>query len=225
MKLIKRLIVIILIVAAFWMGGTYYKANDMYHKAIEQMPIDEKVMELQSMDNYVSYSQLTETYTDAVIAVEDCRFLYHKGVDPISMVRAIVGNIKSGGLYQGGSTITQQLARHMYFEQDKDFARKLAEMFVAIDIEKEYDKNEIREMYVNIIYFGSGYTGIYDASMGYFSKKPAQLNDYESTMLAGIPQAPSVYSLDANPELAEQRRQQVITCMIENDYIEEGEIE
>ena len=175
---------------------------------------------------YVDISKISEYIQKGYIDVEDQRFETHHGVDWIGTLRAALMYIKNRGrITQGGSTITQQLARHMYFEQDKDFARKLAEMFVAIDIEKEYDKNEILEMYVNIIYFGSGYTGIYDASMGYFNKKPAQLNDYESTMLAGIPQAPSVYSLDANPELAEQRRQQVITCMIENDYIEEGEIE
>ena len=97
-------------------------------------------------------------------------------------------------------------------------------MFIALEIEKEYDKDEIFELYANVIYFGSGYYGIYDASQGYFDKSPIMLNDYECTMLAGIPQAPSVYSLDENPDLAEQRRQQVIACMINEEYIEAGEI-
>ena len=224
MKLIKRLIFLIIIVGAFLAGGTVYKATDMYQEAIEETPINQKVTEIRSMEHYTAYSQLPETYVNAVIAVEDRRFEYHKGMDLISLGRAIIANIRGGELTQGGSTITQQLARNMYFEQDKEVSRKLAEMFIALEIEKEYDKDEIFELYANVIYFGSGYYGIYDASQGYFDKSPIMLNDYECTMLAGIPQAPSVYSLDENPDLAEQRRQQVIACMINEEYIEAGEI-
>lgn len=224
MKLIKRLIILILIVGAFFAGGTYYKALDLYHEVTFLNPIEEKVEEIQSIENYTPYSQLPEIYVNAVIAVEDRRFEYHTGIDLISTGRAIVANFKGGELTQGGSTITQQLARNMYFEQDKEFSRKIAEMMVALEIEREYDKEEIFELYANVIYFGSGYYNIYDASQGYFGKSPDMLNDYECTMLAGIPQAPSVYSLDENPDLAEERRQQVIDCMIEEEYIEEGDI-
>ena len=86
-------------------------------------------------------------------------------------------------------------------------------------------KEKILELYVNTIYFGSGYYSVYDACMGYFGKAPSEMNDYECTMLAGIPNAPSVYSPDVNPTLAEQRRQQVLVCMAEAGYIEPGEIE
>lgn len=205
-------------------GGTMYKAMDMYHEAIEETPISEKVAQIKSIEHYTAYSQLPKTYVNAVIAVEDRRFEYHAGIDLISTGRAIIANIRGGELSQGGSTITQQLARNMYFEQDKEVSRKIAEMLIALQIEKEYDKEEIFELYANVIYFGSGYYNIYDASQGYFGKSPMMLNDYECTMLAGIPQAPSVYSLDENPDLAEQRRQQVITCMIEAEYIKEGDI-
>lgn len=224
MKLIRRLITILLIVGAFMAGGTMYKAMDMYHEAIEETPISEKVAQIKSIEHYTAYSQLPKTYVNAVIAVEDRRFEYHAGIDLISTGRAIIANIRGGELSQGGSTITQQLARNMYFEQDKEVSRKIAEMLIALQIEKEYDKEEIFELYANVIYFGSGYYNIYDASQGYFGKSPIMLNDYECTMLAGIPQAPSVYSLDENPDLAEQRRQQVITCMIEAEYIKEGDI-
>lgn len=224
MKLIRRLITILLIVGAFMAGGTMYKAMDMYHEAIEETPISEKVAQIKSIEHYTAYSQLPKTYVNAVIAVEDRRFEYHAGIDLISTGRAIIANIRGGELSQGGSTITQQLARNMYFEQDKEVSRKIAEMLIALQIEKEYDKEEIFELYANVIYFGSGYYNIYDASQGYFGKSPMMLNDYECTMLAGIPQAPSVYSLDENPDLAEQRRQQVITCMIEAEYIKEGDI-
>ena len=128
-------------------------------------------------------------------------------------------------MIEGGSTITQQLAKNLYFTQEKKFTRKVAEVFVARDIEKLCDKETIFELYVNSIYFGSGYYSVYEAAEGYYGKKPCDLNDYEATMLAGIPNAPSVYSPDVNPTLAEERRQQVLECMVENGYIEEGEIE
>ena len=225
MKLIKRLIIIILIIAAFLAGSVYHEARQVYKQVVADAPIEEKVAQIQSIEHYTPYSQLPKTYVEAVIAAEDKRFETHKGYDLLSVGRAVWNNIKSGSLQEGGSTITQQLARNMYFEQDKKISRKLAEIFVAREIEKLYDKDEIFELYVNSIYFGSGYYNIYDASMGYFGKKPSQLSDYEATMLAGIPNAPSVYSPDVNPDLAEQRRQQVISCMVDEGYIEAGEIQ
>ena len=225
MKLIKRLIIIILIIAAFLAGSVYHEARQVYKQVVADAPIEEKVAQIQSIEHYTPYSQLPKTYVEAVIAAEDKRFETHKGYDLLSVGRAVWNNIKSGNLQEGGSTITQQLARNMYFEQDKKISRKLAEIFVAREIEILYDKDEIFELYVNSIYFGSGYYNIYDASMGYFGKKPSQLSDYEATMLAGIPNAPSVYSPDVNPDLAEQRRQQVISCMVDEGYIEAGEIQ
>ena len=225
MKLIKRLIIITLIIAEFLAGSVYDEARQVYKQAVADTPIEEKVAQIQSIEHYTPYSQLQKTYVEAVIAAEDKRFETHKGYDLLSVGRAVWNNIKSGSLQEGGSTITQQLARNMYFEQDKKISRKLAEIFVAREIEKLYDKDEIFELYVNSIYFGSGYYNIYDASMGYFEKKPSQLSDYEATMLAGIPNAPSVYSPDVNPDLAEQRRQQVISCMVDEGYIEAGEIQ
>lgn len=225
MKLIKRIIILILVAGAFAAGFTYHEARQIYEDVTAQTPLEEKVKSIQSIDHYTPYSQLTETYVDAVIAAEDKRFRTHKGYDVLSIVRAVIRNFEAGEAYQGGSTITQQLARNMYFEQERKISRKLAEIMVACDIEKEYTKDEILELYVNCIYFGSGYYNIYDAAQGYFGKKPAELNDYEATMLAGIPNAPSVYSPDVSPELAEQRRQQVISCMVKEGYIEEGQIQ
>ena len=91
---------------------------------------------------------------------------------------------------------------------------------MAINIENHYDKEEILEFYFNSIYYGSGYYNVHDACQGYFGKIPMEMNDYEATLLAGIPNAPSVYSPDVNPDLAEQRRQQVIMCMEQYGYIE-----
>ena len=225
MKTIKRLLSIILIVAIAAASLVIWQGYEMYSDAVAKVSIEEKAAEIMEKEHYTAYDELPETYVAAVIAAEDRRFQYHKGFDIISTARAAWRNIKSKEIVEGGSTITQQLGRIMYFSQEKKYSRKVAEVLVAGRIEDIYDKDKIFELYVNTIYFGSGYYSVYDASMGYFGKAPSQMNDYECTMLARIPNAPSVYSPDVNPTLAEQRRQQVLTCMAEEGYIEPGEIE
>ena len=225
MRLIKRILllaIIVIVAAASIVIGQGYQ---MYLDAVEEISVEEKAAEIMEKEHYTTYDELPETYIKAIIAAEDRRFLYHRGFDIISTARAAWRNIKSKEIVEGGSTITQQLGRIMYFSQEKKYSRKVAEVLVAGRIEELYDKDEIFELYVNTIYFGSGYYNVYDASMGYFGKKPADMNDYECTMLAGIPNAPSVYSPDVNPTLAEQRRQQVLTCMAEAGYIQPGDIE
>lgn len=225
MKTIKRILGLILIASIVAVSTVIWQGYEMYSKAVAEVSVEEKAAEIIKQDHYTTYVELPETYVNAVIAAEDQRYLYHRGFDIISTSRAAWRNIKSKEIVEGGSTITQQLGRIMYFSQEKKFSRKVAEVLVAGRLEELYDKDKIFELYVNTIYFGSGYYTVYDASMGYFGKKPAEMNEYECTMLAGIPNAPSVYSPDVNPTLAEQRRQQVLTCMAEAGYIEPGEIE
>ena len=196
----------------------------MYDAALEEMPLEEKVAEIMAQPQFTSMDGLPKRYLDAVLAVEDRNFYHHHGISLRSTVRAMVRNFQEGHVVEGGSTITQQLAKLWYFELDQRYDRKVAELLMAFNIEKHYEKDDILEFYFNSIYFGSGYYNVYDASMGYFGVEPAVMNDYQCTMLAGIPNAPSVYSPDVNPELAEQRRQQVIHCMELYGYIEEGEI-
>lgn len=225
MRLIKRILllaIIVIVAAASIVIGQGYQ---MYLDAVEEISVEEKAAEIMEQDHYTTYKELPETYIKAIIAAEDRRFLYHRGFDIISTARAAWRNIKSKEIVEGGSTITQQLGRIMYFSQEKKYSRKVAEVLVAGRIEELYEKEKILELYVNTIYFGSGYYSVYDACMGYFGKAPSEMNDYECTMLAGIPNAPSVYSPDVNPTLAEQRRQQVLVCMAEAGYIELGEIE
>ena len=225
MRLIKRILllaIIVIVAAASIVIGQGYQ---MYLDAVEEISVEEKAAEIMEKEHCTTYDGLPETYIKAIIAAEDRRFLYHRGFDIISTARAAWRNIKSKEIVEGGSTITQQLGRIMYFSQEKKYSRKVAEVLVAGRIEELYEKEKILELYVNTIYFGSGYYSVYDACMGYFGKAPSEMNDYECTMLAGIPNAPSVYSPDVNPTLAEQRRQQVLVCMAEAGYIEPGEIE
>lgn len=138
-------------------------------------------------------------------------------------MRAIFTNLKEGEFEQGGSTITQQVAKNVFFSQERTLARKLGEVFGASDLEKNYSKNEIFAIYVNTAYFGDGYYGIYDASKGYYNKEPKDLTLYEASMLAGVPNAPSIYAPTVNPELAKQRQKQVLNAMVKYGYISESD--
>ena len=222
-KLIKRLFlltVVVIVIAGCVLAGSGYK---MYRDALNHQGLESKVAEIQSNPSYTTLSEMPELYLDAVVAVEDHRFEQHLGIDLIAIGRAAWNNLTSWSLQEGGSTITQQLAKNMYFTQKKSFIRKIAEVFMAFRLESSYTKDEILELYVNSIYFGDGYYCVRDASQGYFGKDPIDMTGYESTLLAGIPNAPSVYSLTANPDLAEQRQRYVVQQMVRNGYISEEE--
>ena len=111
----------------------------------------------------------------------------------------------------------------MYFTQKKEFSRKFAEIFVVSYLEDNYKKDEIFELYINTIYYGNGYYGIGNASMGYFNKKPDELTDSEATILAGLPNAPSAYSLTNHKDLAVKRQKQVLDAMVKHKYITKEE--
>ena len=123
----------------------------------------------------------------------------------------------------GGSTITQQLAKNIYFTQEKKMTRKIAEAFMAFKIESSYDKDEILELYLNTSYFGDGYYTAKEACEGYFNKELNEMTDYEAILLAGIPNAPSVYAPTKNPELAKKRQKQVMDRMVKYKILTEEE--
>lgn len=223
MKLIRRFLAFIflcILCAGCFIG---YRGYDRYRQVLETESLQEKVAEIKNNPSYTTLDHLPQIYLDAVVAVEDKRFYKHPGIDPISIARAIKNDIQAWELIEGGSTITQQLAKNLYFNQERSITRKAAEGFMALKIEREYSKKEILELYVNSIYFGGGYYCIADASRGYYGKEPAEMTDYESTMLAGIPNAPSVYAPDVNPDLAHSRQQKVLQSMINQKYITQEE--
>ncbi len=135
-------------------------------------------------------------------------------MDYIAIGRAVYNDIRTMSFAEGGSTITQQLAKNLYFTQEKELTRKVAEVFMAWNLEHSFSKEEILELYVNSIYYGSGCYSIGDASRTYFHKEPSDMTDYECTMLAGVPNAPSVYDPSVNPDLASQRQRQVVGLMV-----------
>ena len=223
MKTIKRLLWLFLIIVVIVAGVQIKGGYDKYQQALADRPLNEVLEELQNKDNYTQYEDVPEIYYKALVAVEDRQFYKHNGFDIIGTTRAIYNDIKANELLEGGSTISQQLAKNLYFPQDNTLRRKIAEIFMAMKIEREYEKEDVLEFYVNGIYYGSGYYSIYDASIGYFDKEPKDMTDYECTLLVGIPNAPSVYSLNNRPDLARQRQKKVIDCMVEVEYITEDE--
>lgn len=219
MKIFKRLIIIVFLIVCAIVGFYSYQGYEMYKYAINETSIEKRVQEIKSDKNYTNIEQLPDMYKNSVIAVEDHRFYEHGAIDIISIGRAIYTNIKEFDLVEGGSTITQQLAKNIYFTQEKKLVRKIAELFMAFELEKELAKDEIFELYVNTSYFGDGYYNVKEASNGYFDKEPIDMNDYEATLLAGIPNAPSVYAPTKNPDLARQRQEQVIDKLVKYGYI------
>ena len=206
-RILRRLVgyllgvlLVALIAAAATFGWQGYK---LYQSAVQATPLETLYQSITARPSFVPYDQLPQTYINAVLSVEDSRFVHHHGVDPLSIARAL----------EGGSTITQQLAKNVYFTQEKRMARKAAEMFAALDIEKHYSKQEIFEMYVNTIYFGSGCYGVAEAAEGYFKTDAASLTDAQAVVLAGLPQAPSVYA--SSPALAHKRARVVLQRMVD----------
>lgn len=219
MKIFRRILLIIFILIIVILSIFCIIGFSTYSSKLKEKPLVNTIEEITSNEHFVKFDDLSVDYRNAVIAVEDHRYYDHGPVDFIAIARAIFNNIKLGELKEGGSTITQQVAKNVFFSQEQTFTRKLGEIFAAFDLEKNYSKNEIFELYVNTAYFGDGYYGIYEASYGYYNKAPKDLNLDEASMLAGVPNAPSVYAPTVNPVLAKQRQQHVIKKMLEYGYI------
>lgn len=228
-RVIKKTVIVLLTAVLCIALGTaaFYGAKGymLYRQAAEERTLDERVRDAREDEDYAVYSELPEFYVNAAVSVEDHRFRKHGGIDVISIARAAWTDIKAWSFEEGGSTITQQLAKNMLFTQEKDLCRKAAEVFAAWDLESHYSKDEILELYVNSIYFGSGCYSVGAASQTYFEKDPAQMDANECTLLAGIPNAPAVYDLSVNPELAVQRQRQVVSSMLEHEFLTQEEAE
>lgn len=216
------LAVCVMLLTGFTVASQGY---ERYQEAVAAVSLEDKVDSIRAKEGYTKLEELPQVYLDAVVSVEDHRFYQHFGLDPIAIARAVLHDIQARRYVEGGSTITQQLAKNLYFTQEKELARKAAEVFVALELEEKYSKEEILELYVNSIYFGDGYYTAGDASRGYFGKEPAEMSQYESTLLAGIPNAPSRYAPTNSQELAEKRQMQVLRRMKACGYFSEEEAE
>src|SRR3954463_298674 len=172
-----------------------------------------------SFGKWLPYDQIPPEMRAAMIAVEDKRFRSHVGVDPIGIARSVKVRIDTGHWRQGGSTITQQLARNIFLTNTRTFGRKMKEMILALALERKFSKDQILELYLNRVYFGGGAYGIDAASRRFFGHGANQLTLGEAAIIAGLVKAPSHYAPSADAEAARQRSGVVLNSMVENGFI------
>lgn len=173
----------------------------------------------------IDINKVPQNLQNAFIAAEDNRFYEHIGIDPIGIFRAIFANLTNRGIAQGGSTITQQLAKNAFLSQEQTLKRKIQEAMLALEIEHKYSKKEILEMYMNQIYFGQGAYGIQTAAKMYFNKDVNELTLTQCAMLAGLPKSPNYYSPFNNLNEAKKRKNVVLDQMVKYGYVSAAEAE
>lgn len=200
-------------------GAVCVEGYNMYNEVINEISIEEKITEIKADENYVSIEDIPEDFIEAIISVEDHRFYNHNGIDIIATGRVVLTNLSKGRIVAGGSTITQQLAKNMFFSFEKKYARKVAELLVAFQLEDKLSKAEILELYSNIIYFGNGYYGITEASNGYFEVGSKELNKEQAIVLAGIPKSPNVYNPENSSHKTIGRAELVLQSMVNSGFI------
>lgn len=171
----------------------------------------------------ITVDRVPDHLLKAVMAVEDRRFYLHFGLDPIGLTRAMVVNMREGRIVQGGSTVTQQLAKNLFLSRERTIKRKIQEAVLALWLEAELTKDEIMSAYLNRVYLGAGTYGVEAAANHYFGKPASQLDLRESALIAGLLKAPSRFSPTANPALARQRTEVVLAAMVDAGYISENQ--
>lgn len=234
----SRLILLLFILFALsfgWAGGTSYlkgllpaipssqslnsQLGSSWERTYRMIALKTAVNEKLNKNNYVKIQYIPLTMQQAIIAVEDNRFYRHVGFDVEGILRAMLVNMQSGDFSEGGSTITQQLIKNLFLTQEKTYGRKAEEFLLAMNMELRYSKDEILEMYLNTIYFGSGAYGIGDAAKIYFDKSPVNLTLAECSLLAGLPTAPSLNSPYVDFNAAKQRQAIVLSLMSRQGFI------
>ncbi|MCE5311993.1 MAG: penicillin-binding protein 1A [Nitrospiraceae bacterium] len=234
-------VVVIVCLAAVIFGGfaglLYWNFSDLpeirqleIYKPLETSVVyssDNKVLAEFYLERriFIQHFNIPARLKNAFIAIEDERFYSHPGVDMIGIIRALVKDIMAGGIVEGGSTITQQLAKMLFLKSERSLSRKIKEAVLSAQIERRYTKDEILGMYMNQAYFGTRAYGIEAAAQTYFNKSAVNLDVAEAAMLAGLTKAPSVYSPFKNPEKALNRRQLVLKKMLANKFITTEEYE
>jgi penicillin-binding protein 1A len=171
----------------------------------------------------VRIADLPAYVPQAIIAIEDRRFRSHFGVDPLGLIRAAVENLRAGRIVQGGSTLTQQLAKNLFLQPDRTMGRKAQEAVLAIWLETKFTKDEILQLYMNRVYFGGGATGIEKAAQKYFGKSARDVTLAEAAILAAVLKAPTTYNPLTNPDAATKRSREVLNDMVDAGFIDAGE--
>lgn len=207
-KMKKFLLALMLLtVLVGWVNGSIQNAEFQMNSRIpEQIQ--------QKRSKYVKVEEIPEDLYEAIVNAEDHRYYYHFGIDPIGITRAAIVDIRAGSIVEGGSTLTQQLAKNLFLSPERTMKRKIKDMVLAIELEALYSKREILAMYLNLVYFGEGAYGIGEAAEVYFQKSVSELTREECAVLAGIPRAPSVCNPIAD-QVGIMKRQKIILLKME----------
>lgn len=221
LKLFRGIILTILAFIVLYFGfvltfATIYPVELKVKQGYEELERVHKI-------NYIELDDVPEEFQEAIIRTEDRRFYSHFGFDIIGFSRAMLTNIKTGEFSQGGSTITQQLIRNTILDFDKNVVRKVKEAVLAIALEQFMDKEEILELYINVINYGHGAFGLNNAAEIYFGKEVEDLTIAELTLLAGIPNSPTNYDPYKSMELAKKRQKQILINLVDEEVITEEE--
>lgn len=224
-KILKILLAVL--AACFMVAGWYiWGGYREYQALIAETPISTAVERYTGQDGYLEYEEIDPDFVHAVVSVEDKRFFSREGFDWIALIRALLKNFTVGKTVEGGSTISQQIAKNLYHESSgRGVKEKISEVFIMTDLEKEYAKDDLLALYANMNYYGDGYYGLRQAAEGYYRTEPYNLSLAQAAMLAGIPNAPSVYQLSSGFELAVSRQHKVLLTMEKNGYITEAQAE
>lgn len=193
-KLLFKMIIILLVIITGFCGYYGYLGYQIYQDKIQEQSLSERVNQLKSKEDYVTLDQISPIYKEAVLESEDRRFYQHGPVDYYGLARAMFINITTFSFKEGGSTITQQLAKNLCLSFKKNLSCKFAEVFIAKDLEDHYSKDEILEMYLNITYLGEGNYGIQAASQYYYHIDAIDLNKQQCDILVKTLKRPSVYN-------------------------------
>ncbi len=190
----------------------------------EETPITEAVEPYFSKSTWTDYENLDPKFVEAVVAVEDQRYFHRFGFDWPALIRALFNNMMARSFVEGGSTISQQIAKNLYFQSaSRGVTEKIAEVYIMYQMEMTYSKETLFALYVNMNYYGDGYWGIKEASEGYYGAEPDNLTLGQAAMLAGIPNAPGYYQLSTGYDAALRRMHKVLNRMRQEGYITDEE--
>lgn len=181
--------------------------------------MEEVINPLREDSNWVKLADIPKNMQNALIAIEDHKFYEHDGISPEGILRAILANISKGEVEQGGSTLTQQFVKNTFLTHEQTMERKIEEAILSVVLEDKYSKDEILEMYLNTTYFGTGATGIHQASKAYFGKHVSRLTLEEAAVLAALPYAPSALNPLEHPIECKQRQMLVLNAMAKHGFI------
>lgn len=189
--------ILTMLTAALVIGHYAVSGYRMYQDAVFVQSVEEKARQIKSSEGYIPFEEISEDFLSELIYREDRNFYSHSGFDLIAILRAALHDLQAGSYVEGGSTITQQLAKNLYFSSEKNLERKVAELFVAFELERTFTKEEILELYCNVVYFGEGCYGINEAAGHYYGVSAADLNGEQAQALVYTLKCPGYYNPNA----------------------------